>query len=127
MISIVSSKTFYISNGFKLPWNSAMMFCQENGMSLATFDSYDEAEDFNENAGKEVWVGINDIQKEGRFVKISDGKPVGAEDLPWSSEQPVVIEGDKNCVKSKSINVHQTDLGFSHERCSRPLRFACEM
>jgi hypothetical protein len=111
----------------KKEWIDAMLYCEEHGMHLASFDSYDEALDFNENAGDEIWVGINDMQKEGNFKRISDGRPVTSEDLPWISDEVFEYHEKQNCVLSGfKLGPDTEEKGFSDFGCCKERRFACE-
>jgi hypothetical protein len=122
-----SSKTFYVSKEMKKEWIDAMLYCEEHGMHLASFESFEEASDFNQNAGEEVWVGINDMQKEGNFKRISDGAPVTSEDLPWISDDVFEYHDKQNCVLSGfKLGSDSDESGFSDFGCCKEKRFACE-
>lgn len=89
-------------------------------MNLVTFDSHQEAVHFNKIAMKEVWVGITDKEKEGVFVKITDGKSVV---LPWDYGEPNNGRGtyhNEHCVES----VHSKS--FNDNLCSYQFGYACE-
>lgn len=96
-------------------------------MRLASFDSFEDAFEFNANAGEEVWVGINDMAKEGRFVRISDGNQVTSEDLPWISDDVFEYHDKQNCVLSGyKLGPNTDETGFSDFGCCKEKRFACE-
>jgi Lectin C-type domain len=86
-------------------------------MNLATFRTREEAVFFNSKAGVDIWVGIDDIMKEGYLVQ-QDG--VKVPDLPWASPAPDDLATIEDCIQSGFIG------GFNDLDCNRVLRFACE-
>ena len=110
-------KNYYITKDIMSDWSSASKYCEERGMNLATFESFEEANYFNSIAGKEVWVGITDAVKEGEFIQVT-GTP--APSLPWNAGEPNDYENNEDCVQSGY------DGGFNDHDCSLVMRFACE-
>jgi Lectin C-type domain len=98
----------------RVNWSSAKDKCESFGLNMATFDSKDEAVYFNKVAGKGTWVGISDREKEGLFVKVTDGKTV---DLPWDEGEPNNGKGKEHCVESvygKNFNDNDCDFEFAY-------------
>lgn len=99
---------------------NALEICHTHKMTLVGFDSRTEAEHFNKVAGKRVWVGVNDSENEGIFVRVSDGKPV---DIPWDFGEPNNGRGlywREHCVESIP------GQKFNDICCIIELNFACE-
>lgn len=101
-----------------MDWFEAKDYCEDYGMNLVTFESFEEAQYFNSIAGKEVWVGTNDFEEEGVFRQITDGS---IPSLPWNEGEPNNYEGNEDCVQSGF------DGGFNDHDCSLENLFACEI
>jgi Lectin C-type domain len=84
---------------------------------LTTFGSTEEAVFFNSKAGIDIWVGIDDIMKEGYLVQ-QDG--VKVPNLPWANNMPDDFAAMEDCVQSGYFG------GFNDMDCNRVMKFACE-
>jgi Lectin C-type domain len=100
-----------------LKWAEALKYCEDRGMNLATFDSFNEGSYFDGVVKYSAWIGVRDNNKNGQFLRITDGKNV-RDIIPWRHGQP---SGNEYCVHSWDGH-HFNDLP-----CNSNLRFACEM
>ena len=86
-------------------------------MTLAVFGSFNEAKHFNKVARREVWVGINDSDKEGEFVRVTDKQKV---DIPWDYGEPNNAAYSEHCVQSVP------GKNFNDNRCGSEIFYSCE-
>lgn len=100
-----------------MSWSLAKKRCESFGLNMITFDSKDEALYFNKRAEKNTWIGISDRQKEGFFVKITDGKTVN---LSWDEGEPSNNDRREHCVESLP------GKNYNDNDCSFELTYGCE-
>jgi Lectin C-type domain len=100
-------------------WEDAFDYCSRFGMNLATLDSFQEAVYFGKIVKEFTWIGLNDKKHEGEFVRVTDGKIVKWEDIPWRRYEPNNAN-DEDCVYST------LDDGFNDADCNTVLKFSCE-
>lgn len=112
----VKTKTFYVSRDKHLKWAEALKYCVDRGMSLATFDTLNEASFFDGAVKYNAWVGIRDNNHNKQFTRVTDDLVVN-NIIPWRPGQP---SGGEYCV-------HSWDgYNFNDLSCNSNLRFACE-
>jgi hypothetical protein len=99
-----------------LDWSSASDYCKDRNMIIATFESRAEASFFSSRAGKEVWVGANDIQEENNFVQLDFVKNP---DIPWNSGEPNDANNNEDCVQTYNG-------GYQDNGCFKQFKFGCE-
>jgi hypothetical protein len=103
-----------------MSWDSAYRYCVNRGMNLASFDSRDEADHFEDVSTTAVWVGIRDYDEAHRFIKVSDGKNVESL-LRWGPNEP--SRTLQRCV----VKIVEANFeGFHDAECNRKFSFSCE-
>ncbi|XP_065089681.1 perlucin-like [Ochlerotatus camptorhynchus] len=114
-------------------WNGAVEYCTRNGWMLAVVNSEAKQKKIESLANKldavksgkvELWIGANDLNKEGHFVWNGNGKPVAYS--KWLPGKPDNKNGKEHCVhlwyeKAKNLN-----WGWNDVVCSSKRRFVCE-
>ncbi|GFN77749.1 Cd209 antigen [Plakobranchus ocellatus] len=95
--------------------------CKEAGGYLVEIDDQEE-QDFVTNfstraAGKIIYVGANDLQKEGTFVQYNSKKVMS--NIKWKKGEPNNYGSGEDCVNIR------TD-GLNDVSCSRTSRYICE-
>lgn len=118
MLHKFPEKTYYISDT-KMTWDKASKFCADNGMTLTTFDSREEASYFVSITTGNIWVGIRDLDKNKKFLRITDKKDVTGI-LPWGEQEPNNKYGQEYCVHRYEMKV-----GFNDRGCHHELNFSC--
>lgn len=89
-------KDFYITKeSLKLDWESARSYCKNLRMSLATFNSHEEAVYFNSLNGTGIYNGVNDIAITNTYVQVN-GDPLP--NIPWQSGEPTHGEANERCL-----------------------------
>lgn len=86
-----------------------------------TFDSYGEAQYFLNlvvSLELNVWVGITDQNKEGKFEKFNGGECV---ELPWGGDNPNNLKNEDCVEASKCFK------GFNDRACDKEKRIGCEI
>ena len=84
-------------------WLDAVLTCQQQGAYLATFHSQVENRWVYEyfrskgQTGSSIWIGLNDISKEGNYQWI-DGSGGIASYSNWISGEPNNANGAQNCM-----------------------------
>ena len=84
-------------------WIDAVSACQDQGAYLATLHSQAEVRwvyEYFRTEGKtsnSIWIGLNDIAKEGNYQWI-DGRGNYSSFSYWISGEPNNSGGDQNCV-----------------------------
>lgn len=100
-------KCYGLPKDEKLIWTDAESFCQSwsAGAHLASIHSAEEQKFVQTNFPRDIWLGGNDLAKEGTWVW-SDGTPWDY--FNWKSGEP---NGDlkQNCVKGNWINLQWDD------------------
>lgn len=97
-------------------------------MTLATFDTREEADYFSERAGRYIWVGIHYDDKNKSLVRITDGTKVTRYDVLWAPGEPNNLNRKEHCVVSGwTYDEYMTEWHkFNDLDCDRLNRFACE-
>jgi Lectin C-type domain len=112
-------RQYYVTKYLKKNWYEASDYCQYHGMTLATFESKQQADFFTNNSGVDVWVGVNDIAKEGSFIQV-DG--VTTPELPWRKGSPTDGGSNQDCVQAGYYTYFFTD-----QNCLDKMMFACQI
>lgn len=120
-------RSFFTTKYLEDSWKDAQNECKKLKMNLATFDSSKEAKYFSQKGGAEVWVGINDIRKKGKYVKVTDGKNFNIYNFPWADGEPNNYKNRENCVQTGSRTGYwYSELGFKDNDCRLKYKYACE-
>ncbi|XP_025099014.1 perlucin-like protein [Pomacea canaliculata] len=87
-----------------LTWSDAASLCRTLGGYLVQITSAAE-NNFVRNliGGKNVWLGINDILQDGRWVLTTTGKPLPYSN--WEAGQPNNIGGTETCAQMSSTGL----------------------
>ncbi|GFN77740.1 collectin-11 [Plakobranchus ocellatus] len=96
--------------------------CKELGGYLVEHDNEEEQDfvaKFSNHAGRNlVYMGANDIEKEGTFVQYNSKKVMS--NVRWNTGEPNNTGGDEDCAVTGAYGL--IDVG-----CSRTLRYICEI
>ncbi|XP_040909696.1 C-type mannose receptor 2-like [Toxotes jaculatrix] len=108
----------------RMTWADAEHHCVTQKANLVSVHSLDEQIFIKflvmnfESAGTNIWLGLSDIHKEGRWMW-SDGSAVNF--VFWSTGEPNDAGGDEDCVH----HIVGTDLKWNDITCSQTLSFVC--
>jgi Lectin C-type domain len=108
---------YYVSKTLTKNWYGASKYCKELGMTPVAFSTKEEAVYFNSIAGDNIWVGINDIMKDGYLVQEGGVK---VPEMPWANGAPNNVNLNKNCIQSEFIGA------FNNKNCNDQLKFGCK-
>ncbi|KAL0968619.1 hypothetical protein UPYG_G00269240 [Umbra pygmaea] len=105
-----------------MAWQEALDYCKQDGGTLASVHSYQEFQSIlnmvkrAENQSKSAWVGLNDLQQEGRFQwsDFSDTRWF------WNSASRASGWGDDDCVALDSDGGNFDDID-----CTTSNNFVC--
>ncbi|XP_062559297.1 lectin subunit alpha-like [Armigeres subalbatus] len=123
---------FHIPN-VKANWVGAVEYCNRISMRLAIVDGADKSQavvDAIKTAKGDglnlanVWIGANDISKEGTFIWHATGQPVKYSD--WSAKNPDNDRGRENCVEIAFKDYTQWKWAWNDNKCDAVLNFVCE-
>ncbi|GFO02017.1 collectin-11 [Plakobranchus ocellatus] len=112
-----------VDASFELEKNNQI--CKEMGGYLAEVDDREE-EDFlgnfaTETAGKIfVYIGINDVEKEGEYVYYTSKKPLVVANFKWWYNNPDDYNKNEDCMNVDIKGLNDLD-------CFRKARFMCEI
>lgn len=101
------------------PWFQAADSCEATGagIHLAVIDDANELAAVDAFVTSQiVWIGVNDVDLEGHFVKVTGGP---ATFLPWGQGEPNNSGGNEDCVELLGPS-------FNDDSCDTPLPFLCE-
>ncbi|KAF4081779.1 hypothetical protein AMELA_G00165240 [Ameiurus melas] len=116
----------YIYVDQQLNWNDAQKYCREKYTDLATFETKEEQDRYQNNlrTDKLCWIGLSRNSNTIKFTQWSDGSLSGFQQ--WSLNEP---SGDnkKNCVYIQSfwINVYIPFSWWTSHDCKDSLNFIC--
>uniref|UniRef100_A0A1B6MDC1 C-type lectin domain-containing protein n=1 Tax=Graphocephala atropunctata TaxID=36148 RepID=A0A1B6MDC1_9HEMI len=85
-----------------LNWHAACENCRALGMEMAIIASISEQRDFNSAINSQaphldqLWVGLNDLKTEGRFLWVDGSRPRFHN---WAPGQPDNHRGEEHCVQ----------------------------
>ncbi|GFO02032.1 collectin-11 [Plakobranchus ocellatus] len=112
-----------VDASFELEKNNQI--CKEMGGYLAEVDDKEE-ENFpgsfaTETAGKLfVYIGINDVEKEGEYVYYTSKKPLVVANFKWWYNNPDDYNKNEDCMNVDMNGMNDLD-------CFRKARFMCEI
>jgi hypothetical protein len=101
------------------PWFQAADSCEATGagIHLAVIDDAAELAAVDAFVTSSiVWIGVNDVDLEGHFVKVTGGP---ATFLPWAQGEPNDSGGAEDCVELVGHDLND-------DRCDTQLPFLCE-
>ncbi|CAC5421969.1 unnamed protein product [Mytilus coruscus] len=107
----------------KVTWNIAKNECQQKGGYLAKVESGAENSWLISALKAEVWIGLNDIQKEGQWKWVSDD--TGISTSYWQYPEPNGGRGE-NCVNFCKKICGQKAYGWNDLPCDYPIGYVCE-
>ena len=73
----------------------------------------------------EMWIGGNDIVKEGTFVWVANGQTTTY--LNWGPMQPNNRWGNENCVIISKDTAYGFDYTWGDDLCTKEFRYICVM
>jgi len=119
----IGTRYFYIETEVRQNWYTAKETCREMGGYLASIKDYSELEELDKKLIKleHYWLGINDLETEGKYVSEATGKK--ATYLAWRSGEPDNLV-DEDCVfisSVKNLRKSMNDLP-----CSQQHYFICQ-
>nr|XP_039251934.1 lectin-like [Styela clava] len=130
----VYKNTWYVAtNNFsyklfhdKVSYETAQYECQKRGANLAAAGIRDpavrsELMPLIKEAAFDTWIGLDDIQQEGKFVW-KDGVTSTREKTYWFVNQPDNQGGIEDCAHFRP----HYDWMLNDEPCSKHLKFFCE-
>ncbi|XP_044192370.1 lactose-binding lectin l-2-like [Thunnus albacares] len=112
----------YVST--RMTWADAELYCVSQKANLVSIHSLGEhnfVKSLIKNfdvAWRKVWIGLNDIPKEGRWMW-SDGSAVDF--VFWNSGEPNNHRGNEDCVQTNG----DTDLKWNDVPCSLTFPYVC--
>ncbi|XP_062559299.1 lectin subunit alpha-like isoform X2 [Armigeres subalbatus] len=114
----------------KANWIGAVEYCNRINMRLAIVDSAAKSVSVLDaiNSAKadgltfaNVWIGANDMAKEGTFTWHSTGQPVKYTN--WSATNPDNHQGRENCVEIAFKDYTQWKWAWNDNKCDAVLYF----
>ena len=112
-----SGKYCYKKYANQLNWTSARGFCQMDGSDLAIIASEKDDEFFANKTWKQVWIGLSDVRKEGKWVYV-DGTTLPLKSPMWNSGEP-------NGGTRESCGTIRGLKNWNDLPCSKILPFMC--
>ncbi|XP_040178399.1 mannose-binding protein C-like [Rana temporaria] len=116
----VSGNKFYILNSVEATYSEAKTKCINDGAQLAVPRTLEENQamfSLRKQANRNLFMGINDLQKEGEF---RDQSGEAIKYINWSSGEPNNAFGDEDCV------VMWEDGRWNDDNCIAKFFFLCE-
>ncbi|XP_074836497.1 uncharacterized protein LOC142003438 [Carettochelys insculpta] len=78
------------------PWSHAKQACVDQGAQLVVIDNQQEQEFLQKHMnGKEYWIGLNDLSKEGTFTWVDDSSVSYSN---WNQGEPNNVGSGEDCV-----------------------------
>ncbi|XP_063438668.1 perlucin-like protein [Mytilus trossulus] len=116
----------YYFNGDNMSWTSAKNVCNKKGGHLVKIDDSSESlwiiEVMKGSGLKSVWIGANDISREGSWVWESDRSTLTFSD--WNKNQPDNGYGAEDCAH---INMYSSNsYHWNDFPCSSRAGYICE-
>ncbi|XP_068151206.1 accessory gland protein Acp29AB-like [Drosophila tropicalis] len=121
----IGLKYYYIESSKDLTWLQALQRCSKWGGHLASLQSETEWNNVKPKLkGKNYWIDINDIEKEGTYMSATNNEP--AKYLQWKVAEPSnknpYTDRDENCVELREdFSYQMNDLS-----CDNKISFICE-
>ncbi|XP_017149373.1 C-type lectin 37Db-like [Drosophila miranda] len=117
----IGSRFFYIEELREVNWFSGTNICRQMGGFLASPRSEEELIAIKEKLkkGRQYWLGVSDLAKEGTFVSQATGDLAPL--LKWSPSQPDNHGNNEHCVHLQYENFSMNDLP-----CTYKNYFLCE-
>ncbi|XP_052086299.1 perlucin-like protein [Mytilus californianus] len=103
-------------------WSTATIECQNKGGYLVEVDNDRENAWLVSKLKDEVWIGLTDIQTEGRW-RWQTGSPSTYSN--WQSGEPNGGTG-QNCAHYCATKCHKTYVGWNDGSCTVPIGYICE-
>ncbi|XP_069051998.1 CD209 antigen-like protein E [Lepisosteus oculatus] len=91
---LFSGSCYYFSKESK-DWHRAQQYCVNQASSLAIINNVDELKILSSKISSGYWVGLNDLDSEGRW-KWVDRTPVDMSDKYWNAGEPNNV-GEEDC------------------------------
>lgn len=116
----LGSKYYYIEKEAKLNWHDALDKCHKMGGHLASLQSQEELDRFNNqlNGLNRFWIDVTNQFNESEFVSVTKGSK--ANFLSWADGEPTK---DGECVDIRTFNGKTT---MNDNSCFANLYFICE-
>ncbi|EDW90919.2 C-type lectin 37Db [Drosophila yakuba] len=116
----LGSKYYYIEKEQKLNWHAALEKCHKMGGHLASLQTEEELDGFNNqlNGLNRYWIDVTSQFNEFEFVSVTKGSK--ANFLSWAEGEPTK---DGKCVDVRTFNGKTT---MNDNECSAHLFFICE-
>ena len=111
------SEHTYKVNTNPLSWWEAQTHCISLGGNLATIRSNAENERVQAQSNSNVWIGLNDLESEGRWRWVGGEYPVFTK---WDSGQPDNWHSGEDCAHMRSNGV------WNDAPCRDKLASVCE-
>ena len=108
-------------------WFEANKSCHEHGGHLATVNSEADRQCIRISTSQSdsglLWVGLTDLEVEGRYVWVSDNHTEPADGPHWIPGQPGNSEPDlQDCIYSR-----KSDGRLGDDPCDTKLPYICEL
>ncbi|KRF98356.1 uncharacterized protein Dwil_GK28096 [Drosophila willistoni] len=121
----IGLKYYYIESSKDLTWLQAQQKCSKWGGHLASLQSETEWKNLKSKLkGKDFWIDINDIGKEGTYMSATNNKP--AKYFQWKDTEPT----NRNPYNSKDEDCVELREDFSYQMndrsCDDKISFICE-
>ncbi|XP_017471266.1 PREDICTED: C-type lectin 37Da-like [Rhagoletis zephyria] len=124
----IGNKYYLVNTGMKMNWFEAAHVCRTYDSDLATIESEAEMNALafhlttNGQLGKYFWTSGSDLAVEGKFMSLSNGRPMTY--TKWSGGQPDNAGNNEDCVHLWNVNnlLHMNDYpctGEGYPICER--------
>ncbi|XP_062551279.1 C-type lectin 37Db-like [Armigeres subalbatus] len=128
--------TFYIPL-VKSNWYGAIEYCNRIGMRLAVVDSQRKQTEITQLAfgshlfesdtevtRADLWIGLNDLALEGRFIWHALG--LGPVFTQWKKDEPNNLNQSEHCTHMWWQPTNNLFWDWNDDGCSREFNFVCE-
>ncbi|XP_056596739.1 CD209 antigen-like protein D [Triplophysa dalaica] len=129
----VSDEKVYLFSTVKQNWSKSRDVCLSKGADLVTITSYKEQVFLASHVKEPLWIGLNDLDTEGRWVWVNNQtleetgvqfwhkRNSSSEPDNWKVEDPL----GENCACLGGLHGQLPNIWFDYS-CKHKLKFICE-